>query len=148
MAVGGNILALTHRRGFGGLGAVGCDASCRFSVEGGYGGVVACPGKQRLNGGRRFPVGGAAVPAADAGQPCGRLQRACWSGAARGERERGGRRWLGTHAGGQVARGGGGRGLEGGRGREPKEEERWGGKEGGKRKKRKEKKKRRKGIRK
>jgi hypothetical protein len=32
---GGNILALTHRRGFGGLGAVGCDASCRFAMEGG-----------------------------------------------------------------------------------------------------------------
>jgi hypothetical protein len=27
-------------------------------VEGEYGGVVACPGEQRLNGGRRFPVGG------------------------------------------------------------------------------------------
>jgi hypothetical protein len=36
MAINGggeNILALTHRQGFGGLGAVGCDASCRFSVE-------------------------------------------------------------------------------------------------------------------
>jgi hypothetical protein len=33
MAVGENILALTHRRGFGGLGAVGCDASCRLAME-------------------------------------------------------------------------------------------------------------------
>jgi hypothetical protein len=44
MAVGRkNILALTHWRGFGGLGAVGCDASCRFAVEGGkeYGGGVS-----------------------------------------------------------------------------------------------------------
>jgi hypothetical protein len=47
MAVNGsgekNILALTHRRGFGGLGAIGCDASCRFAVEGGkeYGGGVS-----------------------------------------------------------------------------------------------------------
>jgi hypothetical protein len=78
MAVNGggekNILALTHRRGFRGLGAVGCDASCRFAVKGGRSTVVACPGEQHFNGGRRFPVGGAAAPAAGAGQPCGRRQ--------------------------------------------------------------------------
>jgi hypothetical protein len=84
MAVNGggekNTLALTHRQGFGGLGAVGCDASCRFAMEAGRGTVVACLGEQHFNGGRRFPVGGLLLLLQVRASPSVLRRRACWPG--------------------------------------------------------------------
>jgi hypothetical protein len=77
---GENILALTHRRGFGELGAVGCDASCRFVVEGEGVRWWRVRASNTLMAVAGFLWGGAAAPAAGAGQPCGQRQRACWPG--------------------------------------------------------------------
>jgi hypothetical protein len=66
--------------------------------RGEYGGVVACPGEQRLNGGRRFLVGGAASLLRARGRP--------WRADLVVQEREGGRRWPGTrpwpgaHAGG------------------------------------------------
>jgi hypothetical protein len=99
---GENIMALTLGwRGFGGLGAVGCDASCRFAVEKGRQrrrAVVEVTG--RSNGGLRLSGkrGRAAVPAAGAGQSLA----CCPGGAGEG---RGGAVCRGRAGGSRVGAG-------------------------------------------
>jgi hypothetical protein len=98
---GENILALTHRRGFMGLGAVGCDASCRFAVEEGRQrrrAVVEVT--SRSNGGLRLSgKRGALLPLL---QARGRPWRAALEGSVGREvARRGGRRRPGTSAGGR-----------------------------------------------
>jgi hypothetical protein len=139
MAVNGggekNILALTHRRGFGGLGVVGCDASCSGGGEGVRWWRVRASNTSMavagfLRGALLLLPQARASPAGGASEPAGRARL-----AARGEG--GNRCWLGTRAGGESSEGA--VAAWGPRPARPKEEERWGEKEERKEKKKREK---------